>query len=188
MFAVRHHQCRLLVSLLVVLAGCGSQGADAGLDSRLDEAPNTGSDSGPAATTASSTVPAAGSVSAAPAVRAPRTEKWIDLAVGECLADPPPSDPGAVTVEVVDCTQPHAAEVYARIPVAVNTAIAAVADRDCAAGLTEYAGQTAATEGLRAGYLIDSNQDRTDNNPQPSTIICLLQGPDGGALTGSARR
>jgi hypothetical protein len=37
-------------------------------------------------------------------------------------------------------------------------------------------------------YLIDSNQDRTSNNPLPSTVICLLQAADGGPLTGSAHR
>ena len=37
-------------------------------------------------------------------------------------------------------------------------------------------------------YLIDSNQDRTSNNPLPSTVICLLQSANGHPLTGSARR
>jgi hypothetical protein len=36
-------------------------------------------------------------------------------------------------------------------------------------------------------YLIDSNQDRTTNNPTPSTAICFLQSADGGPLTKSAR-
>ena len=37
-------------------------------------------------------------------------------------------------------------------------------------------------------YLIDSNQDRTSNNPLPSTVICLLQSANVHPLTGSARR
>jgi hypothetical protein len=37
-------------------------------------------------------------------------------------------------------------------------------------------------------YLIDSEQDRTFNNPLPSTVICLLQDPGGQTLIGSARR
>lgn len=166
---------------MVVLVGCGSQAAEHGLKTGLRQGPDAGL---PAA---SPQGPDISTVPAAPTGRA-RTEKWIELAVGECLADPPPSDPGVVTVEVVDCAQPHAAEVYARVPVAVNTAIAEVANRDCAAGLADYAGHTAATDDLRTGYLIDSNQDRTDNNPQPSTIICLLQGPGDGPLIGSVRR
>ena len=36
-------------------------------------------------------------------------------------------------------------------------------------------------------YLIDSNQDRTSNNPLPSTVICLLQATGRGPLTRSAR-
>jgi hypothetical protein len=37
-------------------------------------------------------------------------------------------------------------------------------------------------------YLIDSGQDRTSNNPLPSTVICLLQSASGQPLTESARR
>jgi hypothetical protein len=40
---------------------------------------------------------------------------------------------------------------------------------------------------LVVSYLIDSNQDRTSNDPLPSTVICLLQAANGGPLTGSAR-
>ena len=36
-------------------------------------------------------------------------------------------------------------------------------------------------------YLIDSDQDRTDNNPYQSTVICLLQDVQGSSLTGSAK-
>jgi len=53
--------------------------------------------------------------------------------VGDCLADPPPSDPSVVTVSVVDCAIPHSAEVYLRSDVEVNAAIADVADRECGA-------------------------------------------------------
>jgi hypothetical protein len=114
-------------------------------------------------------------------------QRWIDLQVGDCLADPPPSDPSVVTVSVVDCAIPHAAEVYRRADVEVNAAIADVADQQCAAGLTAYTGQSDAGP-LSMTYLIDSNQDRTSANPLPSTVICLLQAANGGPLTGSARR
>jgi hypothetical protein len=117
----------------------------------------------------------------------PRMERWIDLQVGECLLDPPPSDPSVVTVSVVDCAIPHAAEVYRRVDVEVNAAIADVADQQCAAGLGQYTGQSGGGP-LSMTYLIDSNQDRTSDNPLPSTVICLLQAANGGPLTGSARR
>jgi hypothetical protein len=116
----------------------------------------------------------------------PRTQKWIDLEVGDCLVDPPPTDPSVVTVSVVDCAIPHAAEVFLRANVEVNAAIADVADRQCGAGLPDYTGQSGGP--FLVTYLIDSNQDRTSGNPLPSTVICLLQAPGGGPLTGSARR
>ena len=127
-------------------------------------------------------------VAAPPAPQGPRLEKWIDLQVGECLADPPPTDPGVVTVSVVDCAVAHAAEVYLRADVEVNAAIADVADRECGAGLTAYTGQAVGGGPLVVTYLIDSNQDRTSANPLPSTVICVLTAANGGPLTGSARR
>jgi hypothetical protein len=117
------------------------------------------------------------------AAQGPQVKKWIDLQVGDCLADPPPVDPGVVMVSVVDCAIPHAAEVYLRTDVEVNAAVADIADKQCNAGLTAYAGGGP----FAMTYLIDSNQDRTSNNPLPSTVICLLQASNGGPLTGSAR-
>jgi hypothetical protein len=120
--------------------------------------------------------------------RGARTEKWVDLQVGDCLGDPPPSDPSVVTVSVVDCAMPHSAEVYLRADVEVNDAIADVADQRCDAGLAQYTGQSVGTGPFAPTYLIDSKQDRTSDNPLPSTVICLLQAADGGPLTGTARR
>jgi hypothetical protein len=116
---------------------------------------------------------------------APQIKKWIDLQTGDCLADPPPTDPGVVMVSVVDCAIPHAAEVYLRTAVEVNAAVADVADRRCSTGLTQYTGGDGP---FAMTYLVDSNQDRTSMNPLPSTVICLLQASNGGPLTGSARR
>jgi hypothetical protein len=127
-------------------------------------------------------------VATPPTSQGPRTEKWIELQVGECLADPPPTDPSVVTVSVVDCAVAHAAEVYLRADVEVNAAIADVADRECDAGLTRYTGQSVGGGPFVVTYLIDSNQDRTSANPLPSTVICVLTTSNGGPLTGSARR
>jgi len=123
---------------------------------------------------------------AAPAPPGPRTVKWVDLGVGDCVAAMPAVELGEVTVELVDCTTPHQAEVYLLAPIAVNAAITDVANKECAAGLTVYAGQSAGTA-YTVTYLIDSRQDRTSNNPLPSTVICLLQAADGQPLTASAR-
>jgi len=95
---------------------------------------------------------------AAPAPHGPRTEKWIDLQVGECVADLPPADLSRVTVTVLDCATTHLAEVYLRAPMAVDTAIANVANRDCAAGFAPYTGQSVGSSAFSITYLIDSNQ------------------------------
>jgi hypothetical protein len=125
---------------------------------------------------------------AAPAPPGPRTVKWIDLQVGECVTDLPPADLSRVTVTVVDCATAHLAEVYLRAAMTVDTAVANVANKDCNAGFAPYTGQPVAGSAFSITYLIDSNQDRTRANPTPSTLICLLQGANGQPLTGSAHR
>lgn len=125
---------------------------------------------------------------AAPTPSGSHTEKWIDLRAGECVADLPPPDLSRVTVTVVDCATAHLAEVYLRAPMAVDTAVAGVANRDCAAGFAPYTGRSVEGSPFSISYLIDSNQDRTGANPAPSTVICLLQTANGQPLTGSAHR
>jgi hypothetical protein len=143
---------------------------------------------GPHAGPTSPTPPTASVKATAPAPMSSHTEKWINLQVGECLADLPPADLSRVTVTVVDCATAHLAEVFLRAPMGVNTAIANVASRDCAAGFTPYTGRSVDGAAFSISYLIDSNQDRTGANPTPSTVICLLQAANGQPLTGSARR
>lgn len=125
---------------------------------------------------------------AAPLQPGAHAEKWIDLRAGECVTDLPPADGSRVNVTVVDCATAHLAEVYLRAPMAVDAAIATVANRDCAAGLAPYTGQSVDGARFSITYLIDSNQDRTGANPTPSTVICLLQSANGQPLTGSAHR
>jgi hypothetical protein len=156
----------------------------------------TACDSGDGGSDATATTPASGlsapgTVSTTTVAAAPtgaRTQQWIELQPGDCLADPPPSDPSVVTVSVVDCTVAHAAEAYLRADVEVNAAIAGVADQQCNTGFAQYTGFAVGGSPFTVTYLIDSNQDRTSANPLPSTVICLLQASNGGPLTGSARR
>ena len=138
-------------------------------------------------TTTSTSSIATTTVAAAP-VQQPRTVKWVDLKAGDCLADKPPSDPAVVMVDVVDCGGPHLAEAYLRVPIPVNAALDDVATRECATGLRHYTGAASRADNYTTTYLIDSDQDRTSDNPYPSTVICLLQPADGQPLTGSARR
>ena len=96
------------LAVLTVLSACGANGPNAGQTSTSRTSTTT------AATSASTTT----AVAAPPATRSPQTEKWIDLQLGDCLAELPPSDPSVVTVTVVDCLTAHAAEVYLRGPMA----------------------------------------------------------------------
>jgi hypothetical protein len=167
--------CRYLgvtLAALALLTACDGDSGSTAITSPSPPSPST--PSSPPSTTG-----------AAPATR---IEKWIELQVGECLADPPPTDPSVVTVSAVDCATAHAAEVYLRANVEVNAAIADVADRECDAGFTRYTGQPVAGSLFVVSFLIDSNQDRTSTNPLPSTVICVLAAAGGGPLTGSARR
>jgi hypothetical protein len=157
------------VCAMALLAACRTDGAHAGITST------------PPPTTSTAGQP----MTAAPA---PRTEKWVDLQVGQCVADLPPADLSRITVTVVDCGTAHVAEVYLRAPMAVDSAIATVAARDCNAAFTPYTGQAVGGGPLSVGYLIDSNMDRTGATPMPSTVICLVQAANGQQLTGSARR
>jgi hypothetical protein len=166
------------VAALVLLAACGTTDLRPG-------ATSTGPTSRAASTTPVSTSTA---VAAPPTTVSPRSEKWIDLQVGDCLAELPSTNPSVITVSVVDCAAAHAAEVYLRGPLAVNDAVADVANQQCAAGLSRYTGQFVDGDPLSVTYLIDSNQDRTADNPAPSTVICLLHAADGHPLTASARR
>jgi hypothetical protein len=163
------------LAALALLTACDAGAGDSGAPSASSVA------------TASAPVTAT-TVAAPPSAQGPLTKKWFELQAGDCLADPPPTDPSVVTVSVVDCAIPHSAEVYLRAPVEVNAAIADVADRQCNAGFAQYTGQSVGGGPLAVTYLIDSNQDRTSSDPLPSTVICLLQAAKGGPVTGSARR
>lgn len=162
------------LTALALLSACGANAGNSGQTS-TSQTPIT---------TALSTTTA---IAAPPRGPEPHPEKWIDLQVGDCLADPPPTDPSVLTVTVVDCAAPHAAEVYSRAPVAVNAAVADVANQECAASFTQYTGRSLAGSPFTITYLIDSNQDRTTSNPTPSTVICVLQSANGQPVTGTAR-
>lgn len=132
----------------------------------------------------------AGTPAPAPPAGTPtaRTTTWTALQAGDCLQGLPPTDPAVVTVALVDCTAPHRAEVFLRAKVPVNAAVTDTANAECETGFAQYTGAAAAGSPYTIVYLIDSEQDRTDNNPYPSSVICLLQGAEGQWLTGSARR
>ena len=160
------------LTALSLLPGCGAE--------------NSGTTSTRTSMTTATT--AVTTTTAVPLTQTPRIKRWIDLEAGDCLAAPPPTDPGVVTVAIADCATAHSAEVFLRAPVAVNKAIVDVANRECNAGFATYTGQSVDGSPFTLAYLIDSNQNRTSSNPEPSTVICLLQAANGRPPTGSARR
>lgn len=165
----RGHRVLSAIALLATVTACGATTPPTG--------PTTSSSTAQLSTPPAATVPS---------VAAPRMQKWVDLVVGDCVAAVPRVELGEVEVTMADCATPHQAEVYLLAPIEVNAAITDVANQQCAAGLGPYAGAT--TSEFAVTYLIDSRQDRTDNNPLPSTVICLLQRNDGQPITGSARQ
>lgn len=174
---------RVQVGVWAAAAGAALLGGCHGVDPTPAPTPapvSTSVGAPPAATTAAAPSPAPGPE--------PTTKVWVDLAVGDCLADPPPTDPSVVTVLVVDCARPHAAEVFLRATVPVNEAVADVADPRCADGYPAYTGHAVGAGGDTISYLIDSIQDRTGAVPEPSTVICLLAPADGHPVSGTARR
>jgi hypothetical protein len=175
---MRIRSLRVLLGLCAIasVSACGPVATDTSIDRTT------------ATTTSAVSMSPAPTIAAPPMTLAPDTHKWVDLEVGDCIADVPAVDLGAVTVSLVDCGAAHAAEVYLRAPVEVNAAIADVANRSCEAGVAEYTGRPVDGSPYAVTYLIDSNQDRTSNNPLPSTVICLLQSASGQPLTESARR
>ena len=172
---------RLSSGIAVALAAAACLTGCAG--NKAAEAPASGS---PATSTAAAAA-SAPATTAPSTTKAPRTEKWIDLQVGDCLADAPPTDPAVVMVTLVDCSQPHLAEAFVRAPIPVDAALEVTANAQCEAGFVAYTGRASAGGPYTITYMIDSDQDRTFNNPLPSTVICLLQGSQGQSLTGSAR-
>lgn len=169
----------------VAVSGCLAMGV-AGCSPARPPVADITSQATPAAppAVAPSTTAAAPAATPAPA----RTAKWTALEAGDCLQGLPPTDPAVVTVALVDCAAPHRAEVFLRAKVPVNAAVTDTANGECEAGFAAYTGMPQVGSPYTIVYLIDSEQDRTFNNPYPSSVICLLQGVDGGWLTGSARR
>ena len=150
--------------------------------------PSCGANTPTSGKTSTATAEAPTITTTAPATaQGPLTKNWFDLDVGDCLTEIPAIDLGVVTATLVDCATPHQAEVYLLAPLAVNTAIYQVASEKCAKGLVDYTGQPFNDGPFTVTYVIDSNQDRTANNPNPSTAICFLQAKNGGPLTKSAR-
>ena len=144
-----------------LLAACATNGIHAGTTAPPAPAVPTR-----AAATAVTAVPA---TPASPSVD-PRTEKWIDLKVGECVTDLPPANLSRVTVTVVDCATAHLAEVYfvlrwRSIPLSPTSRIRTVRP------VASYTGQSVDGSPYSVTYLIDSNMDRTGATAMPSTVL-----------------
>lgn len=150
------------LSAVTMLAACSSNGARGGIASTNMNPTN------PPATAETATV------SPTPAPQSARTETWINLQVGDCLADLPPADLSRITVTIVDCATAHSAEVYLRAPVAVDAAVVSMANRDCAAGLRPTQANPSTPAHTR--WRISSTRIRIEPGPipprAPSSVCC----------------
>ena len=182
---MRIHQASRTLTLVAVLIGSALTPSCSHPAATTAPAPTMAS---AVSTPAGTALPATTPTTSDPFGLPPGTARWIDLTPGQCLADPPPTDPAVVTVTVVDCAKSHLAEVVARVKVPVDAAVTGTASSTCESGFTQYTGKPSTGGAYTITYLIDSDQDRTSNNPLPSTVICLVQGAQGQALTGSAHR
>jgi hypothetical protein len=109
-----------------------------------------------------------------------------DLRIGDCLEKAPLGN--TVTVRVVPCRQPHAAEVYAQFKLEGGGYPGDVqVDRfgagGCRARVAGYAGRTAAQDYDLYYLLPTATTWRTGDRD----VTCLLGGSDGGSLTGTLR-
>lgn len=170
-----HH--RISAVTLMVVAATGLAGC-----SGKPSAPSAAQTSVPM-----SSAPPEQTSASAPSTAPARPQTWTALQAGDCLADLPPTDPAVVTVTVVDCAGPHRAEAFLSAKIPVDAALNDVADSKCRTGFATYTGTSPEAGGFTISYLIDSDQDRTSNNPLPSTVICILQSAQNQYLTGSAR-
>ena len=173
---IRCHRVALCACIIAAATACGPVATDTSIGHTT------------ATTTSAVSTSPPPTVAAPPMPLTPDTHKWVDLQVGDCISAVPAVDLGEVSVSIVDCAAAHAAEVYLRAPVEVNAAVADVANGVCSAGVPDYTGRPVEGSPYSVTYLIDSGQDRTANNPLPSTVICLLQSATGQQLTTPARR
>jgi hypothetical protein len=109
-----------------------------------------------------------------------------DLRIGDCLEQAPLGS--TVTVHVVPCRQPHAAEVYAQFKLEGSRFPGAdQVDRfgggGCRARVAGYAGQAAA-EDYDLYYLVPTATTWLTGDRD---VTCLLGGSGGGSLTGTLR-
>ena len=72
-------------------------------------------------------------------------------------------------------------------PIPVDAAPEGTANAQCEAGFVQYTGRASAGSPYTITYMIDSDQDRTFNNPLPSTGDLPAARHRGQSLTGSAR-
>ena len=117
--------------------------------------------------------------------RPPALPSVFQLRVGDCVNS---GQDGISSPTVVDCDQPHDAEIYARFALAGHgwpgsAAIGAQARRGCTARLGSYLNPQLATTVLAESYVFP---DQGAWNAGERTVICEIRSTTG-KLTGSVR-
>jgi hypothetical protein len=108
-----------------------------------------------------------------------------DLRVGDCAADAPEGT--TITLHVVPCSQPHGAEVFAQFDLAGDgypggAEVDRFAAGGCRSRVNDYVGAGGPDYDLY--YLVPTSGTWETGDRQ---VTCMVGGPDGTNLTGSAR-
>jgi Septum formation len=109
------------------------------------------------------------------------------LRIGQCFQQP--AQDQIQTVEVVPCTQPHDAEVFAVAPLRgqelpAEAELERVGVEACEAGFRSYVGVAAHESELDFGWLVPTTEAWASGD---RTIVCALEYPDDRSIVGSMR-
>jgi hypothetical protein len=174
-----------MMAFVAAVAGCGQSGDTTAGGTQL-----------PAATAPPSTAGSTTTTKAAGATGGTGgTVRWENLDAGQCVASW--SGGGNITtVQVVDCTAPHAAEVFWTGPVdtaggALRGADAAAEGR-CRAAFPDYTDADPDGGPFRISWLTAAPPKPGESPGLPgrsrSLMVCVLVPADGSPTSGSARR
>jgi hypothetical protein len=172
------------IALIVLVAAFGGVGIWLAL--------TAGGDDEPAAT--DTTVPAA-TTDPSPSTDTGSDEVSVfDLAVGDCFTADPSDDgsgPLVTTAQIVDCSEPHLAEVIlvADLPAAAGEPVPGIEERDdaaedlCQPAFDSYVGIPLAATELGLLWLAPTEESWTDQDDRE--VACAVQSLDDEPLTGS---
>lgn len=184
-----------LVIALLAFAGaaCGNDDKDSSASSGSTTSPTAATTSEPPTTTDAPTTTIATTTTAK---GAPKSIQWINAQPGTCIQVWPVGTT-FTTVNSIDCSEPHVAEVMSNslTGVSPSTGIAGGGPQEeCAGKFAAYAGKPLQGSGYEVSWLEaapsttspGANLD-TNSLMSSSRLVCLAEKAGGGQLTGSVK-